>query len=106
MSNHIGQSTRAQMRLSSVTEVLACMRLLVSLRFRMGTRSLPHVTYHIGVVQALRHLPAQRMCQRCNLHAPHDDRHLVSERPAMQCVRDRYPALVNPAINTMQAHGS
>ena len=44
---------------------------------------------------------AQRLCQRCNLHALHDERHLV-ECPAMQCVRDRYPALFGPANNTMQ----
>ena len=43
---------------------------------------------------------AQRLCQRCNLHALHDKRHL--ECPAMQCVRDRYPALFSPANNTMQ----
>ena len=45
---------------------------------------------------------AQRLCQRCNLHAVHDERHLVFECPAMQCVRDRYPALFGPAKNTMR----
>ena len=47
-------------------------------------------------------ITAQRLCQRCNLHALHDERHLVFECPAMQCVRDRYPALFSPATNTMQ----
>ena len=36
---------------------------------------------------------AQRLCQRCNLHVLHDERHLVIECPAMQCVQDRYAAL-------------
>ena len=36
------------------------------------------------------------------LRALHDGRHLVFECPAMQCVRDRYPALFSPAKNTMQ----
>ena len=45
---------------------------------------------------------AQRLCQRCNLHALCNERHLVFECPAMQCVRDRYPALFIPAENTMQ----
>ena len=44
----------------------------------------------------------QHLCQRCNLHAFHDERHVVFECPAMQCVRDRYPALLSPAENTMQ----
>ena len=48
-----------------------------------------------------------RVCvefRRCNLHmhALHDERHLVFECPAMQCVRDRHPALFSPANNTMQ----
>ena len=37
-----------------------------------------------------------------NLHAPHDERHLMFKCPAMQCVRGRYPALFSRAINTMQ----
>ena len=64
-----------------------CMRTL--LRFRMGSHSLPIVL-------------GRRLCQRCNLHALHDERHLVFECPAMQCVRDRYPALFSPAKHTMQ----
>ena len=72
-----------------------CMRTL--LRFRMGSHSLPIVLgRRTGVPRA------QRLCQRCNLHAVHDERHLVFECPAMQCVRDRYPALFSPAKNTMQ----
>ena len=72
-----------------------CMRTL--LRFRMGSHSLPIVLgRRTGVPRA------QRLCQRCNLHALHDERHLVFECPAMQCVRDRYPALFSPAKNTMQ----
>ena len=59
-----------------------CMRTL--LRFRMGSQSLPIVLgRRTGVPRA------QRLCQRCNLHAVHDERHLVFECPAMQCVRDR-----------------
>ena len=54
------------------------------LRFRMGSHSLPIVLgRRTGVPRA------QRLCQRCNLHAVHDERHLVFECPAMQCVRDR-----------------
>ena len=72
-----------------------CMRTL--LRLRMGSHSLPIVLgRRTGVPRA------QRLCQRCNLHALHDERHLVFECPAMQCVRDRYPALFSPAKNTMQ----
>ena len=44
----------------------------------------------------------QRLCQPCNLHALHDERHLVLKAPAMQCVRDRYPAVIIPAKTTMQ----
>ena len=60
MSNHIGQSTRAQMRLSSVTEVLACMRLLVSLRFRMGTKPAHCPMSHITSV----------LCRRSGTYRP------------------------------------
>ena len=45
---------------------------------------------------------AHRLCLRYNLHALHDERRLVFECPAMQCVRDRYSALLSPAQNTMQ----
>ena len=45
---------------------------------------------------------AQRLCQRCNLHAVHDERHHVFECPAMQCVRDRFPAMFSTAKNNMQ----
>ena len=72
-----------------------CMHTL--LRFRMGAHSLPVVLGRRSRVPQ-----AQRLCQRCNLHAPHDERHLVLECPAMQCVRDWYPALFNPAKTTMQ----
>ena len=69
---------------------------LALLRFRMGSHSLPIVLgRRTGVPRA------QRLCQRCNLHAVHDERHLVFECPAMQCVRDRYPALFGPAKSTM-----
>ena len=72
-----------------------CMRTL--LLFRMGSHSLPVVLgRRTGVPRA------QRLCQRCNLHAVHDERRLVFECPAMQCVRDWYPALLSPATNTMQ----
>ena len=67
------------------------------LRFKLGSHSLPIVLgRRTGVPRA------QRLCQRCNLHALDDERHLVFECPAMQCVRDRYPALFSPATNTMQ----
>ena len=63
-----------------------CMRTL--LRFRMGSHSLPIVLgRRTGVPRV------QRLCQRCNLHALHDERH-VFECPAMQCVRDPLPSLV------------
>ena len=69
-------------------------------RFRMGSHSLPCVLgRRTGVLRA------QRLCQRCNLHALHDERHLVFECSAMQIphtLRDRYPALFSPAKNTMQ----
>ena len=47
---------------------------------------------------------AQRLCQRCNVRALHEKRHLVFEFecPAMQCMRDWYPALFSSATNTMQ----
>ena len=45
---------------------------------------------------------AQRLCQRCHLHAVHDERHHVFECPAMQCVRDRVPAMFSTAKNNMQ----
>ena len=60
----------------------------------------PLIAYCAG--PAHRHSQGQRLCQRCNLHALHDERHLVLECPAMQCVRDQYPALFSPAQNTMQ----
>ena len=44
----------------------------------------------------------QQMCQQCDLHVVHDERHLVFECPAMQPVRDCYPALFSPAQGTMQ----
>ena len=44
----------------------------------------------------------QRLCQHCTLHAIHDERHLVLECPAMQPVRDHYPALFSPGLSTMQ----
>ena len=47
-------------------------------------------------------LRAQHLCQWCTLHALHDKKHLVLEYPAMQCVRDWYPALVSHAKSTMQ----
>ena len=37
-----------------------------------------------------------------NVHAVHDERHLVFECPAMQCVRYQHPTLFSPAKNTMQ----
>ena len=72
-----------------------CMRTL--LRFRMGTHSLPNVLgRRTGTPRD------QRLCQHCTLHAIHDEKHLVLECPAMQPVRDRYPALFSPACGTMQ----
>ena len=72
-----------------------CMRLL--LRFRMGAHSLL-------IVQGRRSgTPrGQRLCQRCDQHAVGDERHLIFECPAMQCVRDKYAALFAPSICTMQ----
>ena len=67
------------------------------LRFRMGAHSFLFVSgRRTGV------LKAQRLCQRCKLHAHHDERHLVMECPAMQCVRDRCPALFSPVEYTTQ----
>ena len=67
------------------------------LRFRMGSHSLPIVlSRRNGTPRDL------RLCQQCALHAVHDERHLVFECPAMQPVRDRYPALFSPAQGTMQ----
>ena len=43
----------------------------------------------------------QRLRQQCDLHAVHDERHLVFEGPAMQPVRDRYPAPFSPAQDTV-----
>ena len=39
---------------------------------------------------------------RCDLHAIHDERHLVFGCPATQPVQDRYPALFSPAQGTVQ----
>ena len=39
----------------------------------------------------------------CNLHALHDQRHLVLNSPAMQCVRDRYAALFSPVTEKHHA---
>ena len=56
-----------------------CMRTL--LRLRMGSHSLPIVLgRRTGVPRA------QRLCQRCKLHAVHDERHLVFECRAMHSV--------------------
>ena len=63
----------------------------------MGTHSLPNVLgRRTGTPRD------QRLCQHCTLHAIHDEKHLVLECPAMQPVRDRYPALFSPACSTMQ----
>ena len=60
----------------------------VLLRFRMGTHSVPNVLgRRFGIPRD------QRLCQHCTLHAAHDERHLLLECPAMQTVRDHYPAL-------------
>ena len=72
-----------------------CMRQF--LRFRMGSHSLPIVLGRRNGTPR-----DQRLCQQCDLHAVHDERHLVFECPAMQPVRDRYPALFSPAQGTMQ----
>ena len=71
-----------------------CMRVL--LRFRMGAHSLP-------VVQGRRTRapPAQRLCQLCDQRAVEDDRHMVSECHAMQCVLDKYAALFVDGASTM-----
>ena len=72
-----------------------CMRVL--LRFRMGTHPLPIVLGRRSGIPRDR-----RLCQHCALHAVHDERHLLLECPAMQTVRDRYPALFSPAKGSMQ----
>ena len=65
------------------------MRML--LHFRMGTHSLPiFLGRRSGIAREW------RLCQHCTLHAVHDEEHLVLECPAMQPVRDRYPALFSP----------
>ena len=51
--------------------------------------------------QALWYPTDQRLCQHCTLHAAHDERHLLLECPAMQTVRDHYPALFSPAQGSM-----
>ena len=57
-----------------------CMHAL--LRFIMGAHLLPVVLgRRTGVSRT------QRSCQRCNLHALHDESHLVFEGPAIQFVR-------------------
>ena len=71
-----------------------CMRML--LRFRMGAHSLPIVLgRRLGVPRD------QRLCQRCRMHVD-DEKHLVFDCPAMQPVRDRYPALFGRGRHTMQ----
>ena len=68
----------------------------VLLRFRMGTHSVPNVLgRRFGIPRD------QRLCQHCTLHAAHDERHLLLECPAMQTVRDHYPALFSPAQGSM-----
>ena len=48
----------------------------------------PLIAYCAGPAHRGSGVPrAQRLCQRCNLHAVHDERQLVFECPAMQCVR-------------------
>jgi hypothetical protein len=57
---------------------------------------------------ALRNLARAQACnQACQLHnnfagALDDERHFVLECPAMQSVRDRYPALFHVSKSTMQ----
>lgn len=76
-----------------------CMRTL--LHFRMRAHSFLNVLgWRNGVPRA------QHLCQRCNLHALQDDRHLVIECPCHACVRDRYTASFSPANNTMQLRHS
>ena len=69
------------------------------LRFRMGADSLPIVLGRRNGTPR-----DQRLCQQCDLHAVHDESHLVFQCPAMQPVRDRYPALFSPARGTMQLY--
>ena len=73
---------------SSLSVLAACIRRCAS---GMGAHSLPVVLGRRSGIPR-----AQRLCQRCNLHALDNERHLVFECPAMQCVRDRYPALFRP----------
>ena len=66
-----------------------CMRMLLLLR--LGNPSLPIV---LGRRSGT--LRDQRLCRRCNVHAPYDERYLIIKCPAMQSVMDRCPALVSP----------
>ncbi len=45
---------------------------------------------------------AQRLCMQCDQHVLGDERHLVHECPAVQKIRDKYPALFGADIRTMQ----
>ncbi len=72
-----------------------CMR--VFLKFRMGCHSLPNVSGRWARVAR-----AQRYCLHCDQHVLGDERHLVFECPAVQSIRDQYPALFATAIQTMQ----
>ena len=72
-----------------------CMRVL--LRLRMGAHSPPVVLgRRTGAPRP------QRLCQRCDQHAVGDQRHMVFECAALQCVRDEYAALTVHGACTMQ----
>ena len=72
-----------------------CMRTIAA--FQDGE---PLIAYCVG--RRTEFYRAPRSCQRCHLHAPHDERHLLFERPAMLCVRDRYSDKFKFAESTMQ----
>ena len=72
-----------------------CMRTL--LRFRLGAHNLPVVLGRRNGTPR-----DQRLCQRCDQDAVGDERHLIFECPAVQCVRDKYAALFACDNCTMQ----
>ena len=71
--------------------------LLTFLQFRMGCHGLPND------VGGRRRIPRmQRSCPRCAMHGIADERHLVSECPAFQPVRDTFPTLYGAGVITMK----
>ena len=71
----------------------------VLLCLRMGAHSVPVVLGRR--TDAPR---AQRLCEQCNQHAVGDGRHMVFERPALQCVRDKYAALCAWSLQHVTVH--